>query len=197
MPLCDEIYDDDLSGRAHELFYACKGRHHPVDPLSFLFHQSILRSTWIKTGSGAICGDSNLKAYMDFMCEAYPSSLGDQIRITLSAKKDRCSSTLCCKKDKTGQSLKLCGQCLVACYCSAECQRKHWKTHKLTCKPKGRKHCNTCGITGVVFKKCADCKTVRYCSKKCQKIDFWREGGHQSDCLDHNCDLLASLDKYL
>jgi mitochondrial splicing suppressor protein 51 len=35
--------------------------------------------------------------------------------------------------------LKRCAQCLTARYCSRECQKKDWKTHKLTCAPPGGK----------------------------------------------------------
>ncbi|TFK37232.1 hypothetical protein BDQ12DRAFT_713611 [Crucibulum laeve] len=35
------------------------------------------------------------------------------------------------------KSLKNCGKCQVARYCSVECQRKHWPTHKKTCQPFG------------------------------------------------------------
>ncbi len=31
------------------------------------------------------------------------------------------------------ENLRACSRCKVAMYCSAECQRKHWKTHKLVC----------------------------------------------------------------
>eukprot|EP00435_Cladocopium_sp_Y103_P051085 s2152_g15.t1 len=33
-----------------------------------------------------------------------------------------------------GDSVKLCGGCKDRCYCSAECQRADWKTHKKSCK---------------------------------------------------------------
>jgi hypothetical protein len=32
------------------------------------------------------------------------------------------------------QKTKLCNGCSAECYCSTECQRKHWNTHKLICK---------------------------------------------------------------
>ena len=32
-----------------------------------------------------------------------------------------------------GDGIKLCGQCKNRCYCSAECQRLDWKTHKSSC----------------------------------------------------------------
>ncbi|KAG1652527.1 hypothetical protein FOA52_009226 [Chlamydomonas sp. UWO 241] len=29
--------------------------------------------------------------------------------------------------------LRLCGRCGIARYCGAECQKAHWKTHKVVC----------------------------------------------------------------
>ncbi|KAH8093086.1 ankyrin repeat-containing domain protein [Cristinia sonorae] len=42
---------------------------------------------------------------------------------------------------KTEGSLKQCGKCHIVKYCSAECQRQDWRTHKQTCRPFG--HTNT------------------------------------------------------
>ena len=39
-----------------------------------------------------------------------------------------------CNTAKSKHSMKLCGQCRITYYCSKECQRKHWKTHKLDCQ---------------------------------------------------------------
>ena len=33
-----------------------------------------------------------------------------------------------------GVSLKACKSCMQAKYCNAECQKKHWATHKTACK---------------------------------------------------------------
>lgn len=40
--------------------------------------------------------------------------------------------------------MKLCGQCKDRCYCSAECQRLDWKTHKSSCST-GPKLCQPLG----------------------------------------------------
>ena len=34
-----------------------------------------------------------------------------------------------------GDGLKKCGRCKEARYCSAECQKEHWATHKKDCRP--------------------------------------------------------------
>jgi hypothetical protein len=42
----------------------------------------------------------------------------------------------CCAEcgEEGGVSLKTCKACMLVRYCSAECQRKHWPTHKKPCK---------------------------------------------------------------
>ena len=44
-------------------------------------------------------------------------------------------TTLCCGclKSTIMSKLKKCGACKEAQYCSLECQKAHWKTHKTTC----------------------------------------------------------------
>lgn len=63
---------------------------------------------------------------------------------------DRYTSELCCRstqvrkcynntcnnfEESHGTRFKSCSGCRAACYCSAECQKAHWKEHKLLCKP--------------------------------------------------------------
>lgn len=38
-----------------------------------------------------------------------------------------------CAKCKKTKKLKKCARCKIVYYCSAECQKSHWKTHKPTC----------------------------------------------------------------
>jgi hypothetical protein len=40
-----------------------------------------------------------------------------------------------CGSCQTSSTNAHCGRCKIVRYCSKECQRKHWKEHKLTCKP--------------------------------------------------------------
>jgi len=42
----------------------------------------------------------------------------------------QCSNLIC--ENKT--DLKACGKCLIAAYCSKECQLAHWIIHKVECK---------------------------------------------------------------
>ncbi|CCM04154.1 uncharacterized protein FIBRA_06316 [Fibroporia radiculosa] len=45
----------------------------------------------------------------------------------------KCDS--CGKKTAAHGSLKICSKCHAVRYCSLECQRSHWPTHKRTCSP--------------------------------------------------------------
>ncbi|GAA6092353.1 uncharacterized protein LOC106567938 [Tachysurus ichikawai] len=51
----------------------------------------------------------------------------------------RCGSTehfrAGCKEEKESEELKCCSVCNTTLYCSKECQRNHWPTHKRLCKP--------------------------------------------------------------
>ncbi|KAJ7195306.1 hypothetical protein GGX14DRAFT_575626 [Mycena pura] len=38
------------------------------------------------------------------------------------------------RPDQTGTGYPVCGACKVACYCSVECQKSHWKEHKGLCR---------------------------------------------------------------
>ena len=43
-----------------------------------------------------------------------------------------------CQKEEGDVLFSICGQCLVACYCSRDCQARHWKTgHKQECAQLG------------------------------------------------------------
>lgn len=40
-----------------------------------------------------------------------------------------------CKKCETkGKEMFLCSRCLYTSYCSKDCQRDDWKSHKMSCK---------------------------------------------------------------
>ena len=47
---------------------------------------------------------------------------------------DRCAA--CGVAARSGAPLKRCARCLDAWYCGAECQHRHWRVHKLACRPK-------------------------------------------------------------
>lgn len=52
----------------------------------------------------------------------------------MASPSEMCS--FCKEPAKDGQKLKVCGGCHIAKYCSAHCQRAHWKEHKKICKKK-------------------------------------------------------------
>ena len=53
--------------------------------------------------------------------------LVDRLKEYLKPKIDLCSK--CCK-----EGTNVCSRCRTVYYCSPECQKSHWKTHKLVCK---------------------------------------------------------------
>lgn len=57
------------------------------------------------------------------------------MQLGFSADFTRCTmSPSCAVCEKAGDKMKLCGQCKDRCYCSPECQRLDWKTHKTWCQ---------------------------------------------------------------
>ncbi len=42
--------------------------------------------------------------------------------------------TPCQGPDCINHGTDVCGKCKISYYCSRECQKRHWKTHKLVCK---------------------------------------------------------------
>lgn len=67
-----------------------------------------------------------------FVEEVVDTSTFDQIKGKVAVK-DRCRS--CGKTSmKHGGALKKCSRCQEVQYCSVECQKKDWKTHRMECK---------------------------------------------------------------
>ncbi|MCP4489592.1 MAG: zinc finger MYND domain-containing protein [Gammaproteobacteria bacterium] len=85
---------------------------------------------------------------------------------------------LCSQCHKASPNLKRCGGCLVAQYCSAECQKLGWRAHKSRCKKGAQKnrneekskgeHCNFCEVAKGELQTCSGCGRAKYCDKKCQ-----------------------------
>jgi hypothetical protein len=63
---------------------------------------------------------------------------GEQVYHPLAKQK---MTTTCaeCGKEEGGASLKTCKACMLVRYCNAECQKKHWASHKIECKLRSAK----------------------------------------------------------
>lgn len=84
--------------------------------------------------------------HLDFvikMCEKQTKNLkktnqvgsGGIYAVTCSANGNTVEQVCMVCSDRQGK-LKRCSACGVTCYCSAECQKKDWKEHKLVCRTK-------------------------------------------------------------
>ncbi len=86
---------------------------------------------------------------------------------------------LCCQCRRASPNLKRCGGCLIAQYCSAECQKLGWAAHKSTCKKGAQKsrnegklkgeRCSFCETAKENLQTCSRCGKTKYCDKKCQR----------------------------
>ena len=94
---------------------------------------------------------------------------------------------------KTSSKLKRCLKCHTVQYCNQDCQRRHWKDHKKTCKQEAAvlsassspvQKCTYCTNTILnAAVKCKDCGIVQYCSQECQEKHRLE---HQVLCKVHN-----------
>ena len=136
---------------------------------------------WNQDGSGSIVGID--RWFFLFSIEIMDRE-GDQ-----NSEETDCS--VCHKVGKNQR----CSKCQRVWYCSKECQKKDWSSHKKTCKNKELKgdgflaeskdadstdkfkagtmygNCNFCNHRGAL-KSCGACKERHYCSKDCQKSDW-------------------------
>jgi hypothetical protein len=79
-----------------------------------------------------------------------------------------------CKKKDT--SLKKCGKCKAARYCSQDCQARDWGKHKQDCNKYVEHTCESCPTLVVDNTSvCQLCGAARYCSMRCQKA-------HNKEC---------------
>jgi len=80
---------------------------------------------------------------------------------------------------------KMCRGCEEAFYCSKDCQRTHWKTHKILCRKVGTDeahiNCTFCRVKMRLSDalRCSKCKHEIYCSKECEKKDY---ATHKPNC---------------
>ncbi|OWZ20178.1 hypothetical protein PHMEG_0005438 [Phytophthora megakarya] len=60
---------------------------------------------------------------------------GEQLALMENPELRRCAK--CDKRAAPGKELKRCTRCKCTFYCDAQCQRGHWKDHKVSCTPSG------------------------------------------------------------
>src|SRR4051794_13180002 len=76
-------------------------------------------------------------AWLDSLSPSFPQILLSQPQDNLRSPQPQLTATMdsCaqCKKSPPEVSLKQCAKCNVTKYCSRDCQRANWKTHKKTC----------------------------------------------------------------
>ncbi|CAI5714927.1 unnamed protein product [Peronospora destructor] len=60
---------------------------------------------------------------------------GEQLALMETSELRRCAK--CDKRAASGKELKRCTRCKCTFYCNAQCQRGHWKDHKVSCTPLG------------------------------------------------------------
>ena len=82
----------------------------------------------------------------------------------------------CANCKKFQPNMKRCGTCNKVRYCGKECQRKHWKKHKSTCKLSSAAPTSTLASCGRCRKQTTSipcfCGSVSYCSTECQSLDW-------------------------
>jgi len=75
------------------------------------------------------------------------SQLADKIQAVLlddpNIGKRSLAVCMFCNTTKSKHSMKLCSQCRTTFYCSKECQRNDWKTHKPHCQPSSFSRANS------------------------------------------------------
>ena len=86
------------------------------------------KSLWYEQDTFS-CIKGNFEAFSIELAEATKLFLAEESAATSYEVPKSCAV---CKQE--GQSLR-CSRCKVVYYCNQDCQRKHWPTHKFTCKP--------------------------------------------------------------
>ena len=82
-------------------------------------------------------------------------------------KLSQCANPDCLKTGSLKDSLSRCGQCRSVAYCSIECQKKDWPSHKEDCETSKHelsfvntaiaKHCSKCDEQHCYIKQCTSC----------------------------------------
>lgn len=77
----------------------------------------------------------------------------------------------CDKEEPDTKAFQKCSKCMRVAYCSRECQKTDWPTHKHSCRPALPTVCEGCQAQQrrMTFQACSRCRRVVYCSKECQR----------------------------
>ena len=82
-------------------------------------------------------------------------------------------SSACSQCGMVSELVEVC-VCARAWYCNADCQLKHWATHKPMCNI-----CLHCDKAVYSLLHCSRCKKAKYCSAECSKAHW---SVHKKDC---------------
>lgn len=75
----------------------------------------------------------NVPAPFGFFAAPSNATLVKDINANMERLKQAKTSGVCGQCGSSQDGLMLCGRCKARKYCNPECQKQHWKTHKLVC----------------------------------------------------------------
>ena len=109
-------------------------------------------------------------------------------------KQNTTLSTIMKCESCTAPSRFKCKECLAADYCSKECQKEKWRSHKkvcgkAVCKKTTQSECANCGDTKAELTPCHVCELVLYCSTPC-RLQHYQE--HEPKCLPRKVRTIAA-----
>jgi len=105
-----------------------------------------------------------------------------------SSQQLRCS---CCNKlPSHNATLLVCSGCRSVQYCNSDCQRKDWKTHKLTCKQKQKSSENEIAAAINAVQK----KQEKHVLDTIQKLDGATNAMKSSDAVPESADRAQNED---
>lgn len=88
--------------------------------------------TMTRDGKNLVSGSYNIKIFQNLMHQLQKGANQDLSKASSKwqeKKEEKCANAGC-----PNTPSKRCKRCRIAQYCSAECQKAHWKAHKKTCK---------------------------------------------------------------
>lgn len=123
-----------------------------------------------------------------------------RVRIMGADKEARVLQKVCVVCDKVKGKLMCCGKCQSRYFCSRECQKTDWKTHKKECTvPAGNDDANTEAYDLITVLSCNDEMVVtseecRVISKSCRRVANTLTG-HEKSALVHFLEFVDTAHK--